>query len=99
MATTDYFHFSSAFSPCCAPAVSSSWNRKNGKPMQKLNAWTLSAVFDVGGRLSISDVLMQSLRENAKTLKLRPADFEACLVEIGFLDPTEHLGSTGTGGA
>lgn len=42
---------------------------------------------------------MQSLRENAKTLKLRPADFEACLVEIGFLDPAEHLGSTGTGGA
>ncbi|KAJ8688769.1 hypothetical protein PTI98_013521 [Pleurotus ostreatus] len=37
------------------------------------------------------------LRENAKSLKLRPSDFESLLQEIGF-GPAQHLGTTGEGG-
>ena len=39
----------------------------------------------------------EKLRTNAKTLKLRPEDFEARLQEIGF-GPAKHLGVTGQGG-
>ncbi|EIW61473.1 Bin3-domain-containing protein [Trametes versicolor FP-101664 SS1] len=37
------------------------------------------------------------LKENAKSLKLRPEDFERLLQDIGF-GPAEHLGSAGEGG-
>ncbi|KAI0332399.1 Bin3-domain-containing protein [Cubamyces sp. BRFM 1775] len=37
------------------------------------------------------------LKENAKSLKLRPEDFERILREIGF-GPAEHLGTAGEGG-
>ncbi|KAJ8494408.1 hypothetical protein ONZ51_g2342 [Trametes cubensis] len=37
------------------------------------------------------------LKENAKTLKLRPDDFERILQDIGF-GPAEHLGAVGEGG-
>lgn len=39
----------------------------------------------------------QKLKENAKSLKLRPEDFERLLQDIGF-GPAEHLGSAGEGG-
>ena len=39
----------------------------------------------------------EKLRTNAKTLKLRPKDFEAKLQEIGF-GPAKHLGVAGQGG-
>ncbi|KAI0663212.1 S-adenosyl-L-methionine-dependent methyltransferase [Cubamyces menziesii] len=42
-------------------------------------------------------IAMQKLKENAKTLKLRPDDFERILQDIGF-GPAEHLGAVGEGG-
>ncbi|KAF8801089.1 Bin3-domain-containing protein [Phlegmacium glaucopus] len=39
----------------------------------------------------------QKLRENFKTLKLRPTDFESMLRDIGF-SPATHYGSIGEGG-
>ncbi|KAH7922904.1 Bin3-domain-containing protein [Leucogyrophana mollusca] len=39
----------------------------------------------------------ESLKENAKNLKLRPDDFAATLQNIGF-GPPQHLGATGEGG-
>lgn len=52
----------------------------------------LAAVTDIG-------ILTprQKLKENAKSLKLRPEDFERLLKDIGF-GPAEHLGSAGEGG-
>jgi 7SK snRNA methylphosphate capping enzyme len=37
------------------------------------------------------------LKENAKNLKLRPEEFEAVLVTIGF-GAAQHLGAVGDGG-
>jgi len=39
----------------------------------------------------------ESLKENAKNLKLRPDKFESILRDIGF-GPAQHLGTTGEGG-
>lgn len=39
----------------------------------------------------------ETLKENAKNLKLRPDNFESILRKIGF-GPPHHLGSTGQGG-
>jgi len=39
----------------------------------------------------------QKLKDNFKTLKLRPTDFESSLQEIGF-SPAKHYGSIGEGG-
>ena len=45
----------------------------------------------------IDTEILQSLKENAKNLKLRPDKFESILCDIGF-GPAQHLGTTGEGG-
>lgn len=41
--------------------------------------------------------LPQKLKNNAKSLTIRPADFEALLTDIGFR-PARHFGFVGEGG-
>lgn len=74
-----------------------SWNLRHGIHILRPNELTRYVE-----QLSIIDFILiqkrlQSLKEHAKYLKLRPDEFETILRDIGF-GPAQHLGTTGEGG-
>lgn len=88
---------SRAYSPCCAQVARSCSSRSRGNRTRRPAGWTRYVYLFPCPMYPLSFSL-KKLKESAKSLTIRPADFAALLTDIGFR-PARHFGFVGEGGA